>query len=218
MLKLQAKQVPAWSTKQSCLANQQSGHFTAILVTDISWFIGIEKAILHPTRTPERTTLRQVTVSSYILLWVCLSGRLDGVQERWGLDWKVTFPHYSKSVCQLKVNLKHCRGCDDMVSTSKCQLEELHWWLLFLAFSFKRLFSGQGVGGKWWQWLPDPPFMRGAASVAPHLGGEQAWTSTLYLKSFVDSVQVGKAVFVKESYTTLGIEPRSYSYLGSLLA
>ena len=25
------------------------------------------------------------------------------------------------------------------------------------------------------------------------------------------SVQVGKAVFVKESYTTLGIEPRTYS-------
>ena len=28
------------------------------------------------------------------------------------------------------------------------------------------------------------------------------------------SVQVGKAVFVKENYTTLGIEPRTYSYPG----
>ena len=44
------------------------------------------------------------------------------------------------------------------------------------------------------------------------LGCEQAWTPNIYLKSFdMDSVQVGKAVFVKESYTTLGIEPRTYS-------
>ena len=33
----------------------------------------------------------------------------------------------------------------------------------------------------------------------------------------MDSVQVGKAVFVKESYTTLGIEPRTYSYPGRLV-
>ena len=47
------------------------------------------------------------------------------------------------------------------------------------------------------------------------LDGEQAWTSILNLKSFVmDSVQVGKAVFGKESYTTLGIEPRTYSNSG----
>ena len=47
------------------------------------------------------------------------------------------------------------------------------------------------------------------------LGGEQAWTPSFYLRSFdMDSVQVGKAVFVKESYTTLGIEPRTYSYPG----
>ena len=32
------------------------------------------------------------------------------------------------------------------------------------------------------------------------------------------SVQVGKAVFVKESYTTGGIEPRTYSYPGRLAA
>ena len=32
----------------------------------------------------------------------------------------------------------------------------------------------------------------------------------------MDSVQVGKAVFVKESYTTLGIEPRTYSYPGRI--
>ena len=45
------------------------------------------------------------------------------------------------------------------------------------------------------------------------LGDGQAWTPNIYLKSFdLDSVQVGKAVFVKESYTTLGIEPRTYSY------
>ena len=49
------------------------------------------------------------------------------------------------------------------------------------------------------------------------LGCEQAWTPNIYLKSFdMDSVQVGKAVFVKESYTTLGIEPRTYSYPGRL--
>ena len=30
----------------------------------------------------------------------------------------------------------------------------------------------------------------------------------------MDSIQVGKAVFVKESYTTLGIEPRTYSNPG----
>ena len=36
--------------------------------------------------------------------------------------------------------------------------------------------------------------------------------TVFYLKSFdMDSVQVGKAVFVKEIYTTLGIEPRTYS-------
>ena len=30
----------------------------------------------------------------------------------------------------------------------------------------------------------------------------------------MDSIQVGKTVFVKESYTTLGIEPRTYSNPG----
>ena len=30
----------------------------------------------------------------------------------------------------------------------------------------------------------------------------------------MDSVQVGKAVFVKQSYTTLGIGPKTYSYPG----
>ena len=30
----------------------------------------------------------------------------------------------------------------------------------------------------------------------------------------MDSIQVGKAVFVKESYTILGIGPRTYSYPG----
>ena len=45
------------------------------------------------------------------------------------------------------------------------------------------------------------------------LGDEQAWTPIVYLKSFdMDSLQVGKAVFMKESYTTLGIEPRTYTY------
>ena len=43
------------------------------------------------------------------------------------------------------------------------------------------------------------------------LGCEQAWTPNIYLKSFdTDSVQIGKAVFVKESYTTLRIEPRTF--------
>ena len=47
------------------------------------------------------------------------------------------------------------------------------------------------------------------------LDGEQAWTSILNVKSFVmDSAQVGKAVFGKERYTTLGIEPRTYSNQG----
>ena len=50
------------------------------------------------------------------------------------------------------------------------------------------------------------------------LGDEQAWTTSFSLRSFdMDSVQVGKAVFVKESYTTLGIEPRTYSYPGRLV-
>ena len=40
------------------------------------------------------------------------------------------------------------------------------------------------------------------------LGDEQAWTPNFYLKIFdMDSVQVGKAVYVKESYTTLNPEP-----------
>ena len=30
----------------------------------------------------------------------------------------------------------------------------------------------------------------------------------------MDSIQVGKAAFGKEIYTTLGIEPRTYSYPG----
>ena len=39
--------------------------------------------------------------------------------------------------------------------------------------------------------------------------------TVFYLKSFdMDSVQVGKAVFGKESYTTLGTEPRTYSNPG----
>ena len=47
------------------------------------------------------------------------------------------------------------------------------------------------------------------------LDGEQAWTSILNLNSLVmDSVQVGKEVFGKESYTTLGTEPRTYSNPG----
>ena len=50
------------------------------------------------------------------------------------------------------------------------------------------------------------------------LGCGRVWTPIIYLKSFdMDSVQVGKAVFVKESYTTLGIEPRTYSYPGRLV-
>ena len=37
------------------------------------------------------------------------------------------------------------------------------------------------------------------------LGCERVWTPIIYIKSFdMDSVQVGKAEFVKESYTTLG--------------
>ena len=51
------------------------------------------------------------------------------------------------------------------------------------------------------------------------LGCEKAWTPIIYLKSFdMDSVQVGKAVFAKESYITLGMEPRTYSYPGRLAA
>ena len=56
---------------------------------------------------------------------------------------------------------------------------------------------------------------RGKKSIqtnVPLLDVEQAWTSVFYLKSFdMASVQVGKAVFGKEIYTTLGIEPRTYS-------
>ena len=47
------------------------------------------------------------------------------------------------------------------------------------------------------------------------LGGEQALTPSLYLKSFdMDSVQVGKAVFGKEIYTTLGIEQWTFLKMG----
>ena len=50
------------------------------------------------------------------------------------------------------------------------------------------------------------------------LGDEQAWTPIICLKGFdMDSGQVGKAEFVKESFTTLGNEPRTYSYLGRLV-
>ena len=59
-----------------------------------------------------------------------------------------------------------------------------------------------------------PLWYHAAAQPAPHtfkflyntlLDVEQAWTSVFYLKSFdMDSVQVGKAVFGKEMYTTLG--------------
>ena len=39
--------------------------------------------------------------------------------------------------------------------------------------------------------------------------------TVFYLKGFdMDSVHVGKAVFEESSYTTLGIEPRTYSFLG----
>ena len=40
--------------------------------------------------------------------------------------------------------------------------------------------------------------------------------SVFYLNSFaMDSKQVGKAILVILSYTTLGIEQRTFSYLGS---
>ena len=47
------------------------------------------------------------------------------------------------------------------------------------------------------------------------VGGGQHKLTVFYLKSFdMDSVQVGKAVFGKESHTTLGIESRTYSNPG----
>ena len=52
-------------------------------------------------------------------------------------------------------------------------------------------------------------------TLQPLLGGEQAWTPNFYLKNFdMDSVQVGKTVFGKEIYSTLEIEPRTYSNPG----
>ena len=49
--------------------------------------------------------------------------------------------------------------------------------------------------------------------------GPWTWMLELVAKSLsqdnpMDAIQVGKAVFVKESYTTLGIEPRTYSNPG----
>ena len=76
---------------------------------------------------------------------------------------------------------------------------------LWLNFPLAQLFSGSTSRG-----LARPGVNEAL------LGGEQAWTPNLYLKSFdMDSVQVGKAVFGKEIYTTLGIEPRNYSNPGS---
>ena len=43
--------------------------------------------------------------------------------------------------------------------------------------------------------------------------GDQ-WPNHLHGNGPMDSVQVGRAVFVKESYTTLGIEPSTFSYPG----
>ena len=66
-----------------------------------------------------------------------------------------------------------------------------------------------------WEFFPNGAPLFGNPLFKALLDGEQAWTSILNLKSFVmDSVQVGKAVFGKESYTTLGIEPRTYSNPG----
>ena len=45
---------------------------------------------------------------------------------------------------------------------------------------------------------------------------ETYFESVFNPRAFVmDSVQVGKAVFVEKNYTTLGIEPRTFSYPGS---
>ena len=43
-------------------------------------------------------------------------------------------------------------------------------------------------------------------------------TSLIMMKEcfIMESVQAGKAVFVKESYTALGMEPRTYSFPGRL--
>ena len=54
----------------------------------------------------------------------------------------------------------------------------------------------------------NPPFQK----ISLLLVVDRRKLTVFYLKSFdMDSVQVGKAVFVKENYTTLGIEPRTYS-------
>ena len=49
-----------------------------------------------------------------------------------------------------------------------------------------------------------------------HFLGWMTGTNSLYLNSFaMDSEYVGKAILVKLSYTTLGIEQRTFSYLRS---
>ena len=52
------------------------------------------------------------------------------------------------------------------------------------------------------------------SGVVKNLGCWSWWPNHFTQDDPMDSIQVGKAVFVKESYTTLGIEPRTYSYPG----
>ena len=52
------------------------------------------------------------------------------------------------------------------------------------------------------------------SSYSQELGMLESVAKSLTQDDPMDSIQVGKAVFVKESYTTLGIEPRTYSYPG----
>ena len=94
----------------------------------------------------------------------------------------------------------------------------LSWVHRFVRFLARRLVAGGGLGlSPTWgsTWGSNSAQLALLVVDEALLDVEQAWTSVFYLKSFdMDSVQVGKAVFGKEIYTTLGIEPRTYSNLG----
>ena len=95
---------------------------------------------------------------------------------------------------------------------------QVHGFGRFLAFQ----------AGSWWWLDPNPALQSHWRSFSAREGTVNCcWWSLswvldrhkltgFYLNSFaMDSVQVGKAVFVKVSFASLGFEPRTFSYPGS---
>ena len=87
------------------------------------------------------------------------------------------------------------------------------YYMRYFAVSGCQIWDPEEV---WKKWKTSGPVQGRKSSVRARLQTDmfdtQAWTSTVNL---MDSVQVGKAVFVKANYTTLGIEPKTFSYPGS---